>query len=240
MLDHEFIPAHETFRDFCDVRQCMEHRWQRVSSHEEPQGLLGIVGDEFPFFPPGLEHDAGPGGLAVRQIFQIPLIAIDPGQFVQGAEIQGPQGAGDDTDRLFTPEEAIHAKGAFSGRDAQLITLKDWSSIGAGVITQAAPVALLPVDEHCAIFGFLVNGFFRTGLCTNRFLAMVARNPLRVEPHVRKGSLLVLVDSQVLERSGGKLVVVLAGHRAGLASRASALVKEEPVLGHVSPPIFST
>jgi hypothetical protein len=85
---------------------------------------------------------------------------------------------------------------------------------------------------------FLIDSFAGTIAYTCRFLAVVARDPLKMNTHKGKVTSFIFIDFQILEGTRGKLIPVLAGHSAGVASGTTALIKKKPCCAIMHPSIF--
>jgi len=119
---------------------------------------------------------------------------------------------------LLSHFETVYAHCALLRPDLNLITLENKRTIGANLIAYSAPITLLAVYQHCAVFRLLVDSLARTIGDTGWLFAVVAGNPLKMNTHIGEAAFFIFIDPQVLERSWRERIPILTSDGTGVAT----------------------
>jgi hypothetical protein len=119
---------------------------------------------------------------------------------------------------LLSHFQAVDAHCALLRLDIKLITLENKRTIGAKFMAYSAPITLVAVYEHCAVFRLLVDSLARTIGDTGWLFAVVAGNPLKMNAYIGEAAFFIFIDPQVLERSWKEGMPILASDGTGVAT----------------------
>ena len=114
--------------------------------------------------------------------------------------------------------QAVDAHCALLRLDIKLITLENKCTIGANLIAYSAPITLLAVYKHCAVFRLLIDSLARTIGDTDWLFAVVAGNPLKMNTYIGEAAFFIFIDPQVLERPWRQGIPILTSDGTGVAT----------------------
>jgi hypothetical protein len=135
--------------------------------------------------------------------------------------------------------QAVNAHGALRSLFIRGIPVKHNRPIWTGFPAPPAPLALAGVNENSSIEILFIKSMIWTGFNTNGFLAMIAGDGKRVKPCDWERTFFPLIDPHPFLRTRRKLIPLLAGYCAFIASDASTLIEIEPILDHFFTPLPS-